>query len=169
MKLILLQRVEKLGKLGDTVTVKRGYGVNYLLSKGIALRATDENLKKFEAEKANLEALDLKHKDEAEAFCKKIDNKEIILIRQAGESGQLFGSVSARDIAEEMNDSHIKKNQIRIERPIKEIGIHPVRIQPHPDVSATILINVAKSTDEAKAQAETAKETIADSAAQPVE
>lgn len=169
MKLILLQRVEKLGRIGDIVTVKRGYGVNFLLPKGVAMRATEDNIKKFENEKASLESLDLKHKDEAEVLCKKINNKEIVLIRQAGESGQLFGSVSARDIADQVNDEHVKKNQIRIEHPIKEIGIHPVRVQLHPDVSAIVLINVAKSEDEAKAQAESAKETIADSAAQPVE
>ncbi len=169
MKLILLQRVEKLGRIGDIVTVKRGYGVNFLLPKGVAMRATKENIKKFETEKTSLESLDLKHKEEAEILCKRINNKEIVLIRQAGESGQLFGSVSARDIADQVNDEHVKKNQIRIEHPIKEIGIHPVRVQLHPDVSATVLINVAKSEDEAKAQSESVKETIADSAAQPVE
>lgn len=169
MKLILLQRVEKLGKLGDVVTVKRGFAVNFLLPQKMALRATEENLKKFEAEKAQLETLNTKHKEEADILANSIENHMIVLIRQAGESGQLFGSVSAKDIAEELNNDHVKKSHIRIERPIKEIGVHPVRVQLHPDVNATILINVAKSEDEAKAQAEAAEETVADSAAQPVE
>lgn len=169
MKLILLQRIEKLGKLGDIVTVKRGHAVNFLLPQNMALRATDENIKKFESEKASLEALNTKHKDEAEVIAKSLNEKMVVLIRQAGESGQLFGSVSAKDIADELSSEHVKKSQIRIEHPIKEIGVHPIRIQLHPDVIATVLINVAKSSDEAKAQAEEAQETIAESAAQPVE
>ena len=155
MEVILLQRVEKLGKMGEVVKVRSGYARNFLLPKKIALRATKENLSQFEKEKATLEKLNLKHKEEAEILGAKLEGTMAVLIRQASESGQLFGSVSARDIAEVLKTEHITKHNIKIDHPIKTIGIHLVRLQLHPEVSVMIKVNAAMSEDEAKAQAKT--------------
>lgn len=152
MEVILLQRIEKLGKLGDVVKVRPGYARNFLLPKKIALRATSENIAYFEKQKEGLEALNLKHKEEAEILTKKCDGSTVTLIRQASEGGQLYGSVSARDIADAMKTSQISKNNIKIDHPIKTIGIHSVRVQLHPEVMITVNVNVAMSEDEAKAQ-----------------
>jgi len=155
MQVILLQRVEKLGKLGEIVTVKPGYARNFLLPKKVALRATKENIVHFEKEKEGLEALNLKHKDESEKLAKRLEGKMVTLIRQASEGGHLYGSVSARDIAEALKQEHVTKNNVKIAHPIKTIGIHGVTLQLHPEVSVTLGVNVAMSEDEAKAQAKT--------------
>lgn len=155
MELILLQRVEKLGKMGEVVAVRPGYARNFLLPKKMALRATKENILQFETQKDALENLNLKHKEEAEILAKRLEGSIVTLIRQASEGGQLYGSVSARDISETLKQEHVSKNHIKIDHPIKTIGIHSVRVQLHPEVVLTIGVNVAMSEDEAKAQAKT--------------
>lgn len=156
MKLILLQRIAKLGQMGDVVTVKDGYARNYLLPQGKALRANDENMKRFEEQKAQLEAHNLEARSEAEAVAEKLNGQVFIAVRQAGESGQLYGSVSTRDIAEiaTENGFTITRIQVIVTQPIKTIGMHDVTIQLHPEVEATITMNVARSEDEAERQAQ---------------
>src|SRR3990167_4453024 len=127
MEVILLERIEKLGKMGDVVNVRTGYARNFLLPKKVALRATKENIAHFEQEKGALETLNLKHKEEAEVLAKRLEGTMVVLIRQASEGGQLYGSVSARDIAEALKQEHVTKNHIKIDHPIKTIGIHGVR------------------------------------------
>lgn len=163
MEVILLQRVEKLGKMGDVVKVRPGFARNFLLPKKVALRATKENIEHFGKEKDALEAVNLKHKNEAEALAKRIEGTTVTLIRQASEGGQLYGSVSARDIAEVCKQEHITKSNVRIDHPIKTLGIHAVRVQLHPEVSVILSVNVAMSEDEAKAQAETLEQVMAGS------
>lgn len=153
MQVILLQRVEKLGKLGEVVNVRPGYARNFLLPKKVALRATKENLAHVEKEKEVLEKVNLKHKKEAETLAKRLEGSIVVLIRQASEAGQLYGSVSARDIAEALNQEQVTKSHVKIETPIKTIGIHAIRVQLHPEVFITVGVNVAMSEDEAKAQA----------------
>lgn len=160
MQIILLQRIEKLGRLGEIVNVRPGYARNFLLPKKFALRATEENIAHFEKEKEVLETANLKQKEEAETLAKRIEGKEVILVRQASEGGQLYGSVSARDIAEALNQDHVTKNHIKIETPIKTIGIHPVRVQLHPEVLINVHVNVAMSEEEAKAQANVSEKVI---------
>lgn len=155
MEVILLQSQKNLGKMGDVVKVRDGYARNYLLPQKVALRATKENISYFEKEKATLETLNLKHKAEAETLGEKLENMMATLIRQASESGQLYGSVSARDIVEALKQEHITKDNVKIDQPIKTIGIHTVQVQLHPEVSIMIKVNVAMSDDEAKAQAKT--------------
>lgn len=154
MELILLQRVEKLGKLGDIVNVRPGYARNYLLPKKIALRATKENVSHFEKEKEALEKLNLKHKDEAAILAKRLEGTMVTLIRQASDGGQLYGSVSARDVADTLKQEHVTKQHIKIDPPIKTLGIHTVRVQLHPEVEINVSVNIAMSEDEAKAQAD---------------
>ena len=160
MEVILLQRVEKLGKLGEVVNVRTGYARNFLLPKKVALRATKENISHFEKEKGALEKLNLKHKEEAETLAKRLENKMVTLIRQASEGGQLYGSVSAKDIADSLKQEHVTKNNVKIDHPIKTIGIHGVRLQLHPEVVITVGVNVAMSEDEAKAQAKIAEQAL---------
>lgn len=155
MQVILLQRVEKLGPMGAVVDVRPGYARNFLLPKKVALRATKENISHFEAQKETLENLNIKHKEEAEILAGQLEGAMAILIRQASESGQLYGSVSSRDIADALKKDHITKNNVKIDHPIKTIGIHTVRLQLHPEVSVMIKVNAAMSEDEAKAQAKT--------------
>jgi large subunit ribosomal protein L9 len=155
MEVILLQRIEKLGKMGDVVKVRPGYARNFLLPKKVALRANKENIAHFDKEKANLEKLNLKHKEEAEILAGHLKDSMVTLIRQASEGGQLYGSVSARDIADALKQDHLTKSHIMIVHPIKTIGVHTVRIQLHPEVILTIRVNVAMSVDEAKVQAKT--------------
>lgn len=162
MQIILRQRIEKLGKMGDIKSVKPGYFRNFLFPRKLADLATAENIQKFEQEKVNLEQLNTKHKDEAEIAAKAIDGLMVVIIRQAGESGHLYGSVNSRDVAEEVQKSfsHVTRQQIQIAHPIKTIGIHSARVTLHPEVSVNVIVNVAKSEDEATAQAaelETAK------------
>ena len=147
MEVILLERVEKLGAIGDVVTVKNGFARNYLLPNKKALRANEANRKVFEANRAKIEA---------EKDAKKVDGKSVQLIRQASNTGQLYGSVSARDIVEalESQGAKVTKSQIVLDRPIKAIGVHEVKVALHPEVSVTVNVNVARSPEEADLQAQ---------------
>jgi len=153
--LILLERVEKLGQMGQVVKVKPGFARNYLLPQKKALRATKENLAYFESQRAQLEASNLHRKSEATEIGGKLEGLSVVLVRQAGESGQLYGSVSAKDIAEAVSEAGftIEKRQVVLERPIKSLGLHSVRIMLHPEVSVAITANVAQSAEEAEMQA----------------
>ena len=155
IELILLERVEKLGQMGQVVKVRPGYARNYLLPQKKALRATKENLTFFESQRAQLEANNLERKTEATEIGAKLEGLAVVIIRQAGESGQLYGSVSARDIAQAVTEAGftIEKRQVVLERPIKNLGLHPVRIALHPEVSVTVTANVAQSAEEAEMQA----------------
>lgn len=153
MEVILLQRVEKLGRMGDVVKVRSGYARNFLLPQKVALRATKENIAHFEKEKETLEKLNMHHKEEAEILANRLEGSMVTLIRQASEAGQLYGSVSTRNIAEALKQEHVTKDSIKIDQPIKTIGIHAVRVQLHPEVITTLNVNVAMSEDEAKMQA----------------
>ncbi|MBV9863292.1 MAG: 50S ribosomal protein L9 [Alphaproteobacteria bacterium] len=155
MELILLERVEKLGQMGQRVKVKPGYARNYLLPQRKALRATKDNLAYFETQRAQLEATNLQRKSEAAEVGEKLEGLTVVLIRQAGESGQLYGSVSARDVADAVTAAGftIERRQIVLERPIKTLGLHQVRIALHPEVSVGITVNVAQSEEEAAMQA----------------
>ena len=153
--LILLERVAKLGQMGQRVKVKPGFARNYLLPQKKALRATRENLAYFESQRAQLEANNLHRKSEATEIGGKLEGLSVVVVRQAGESGQLYGSVSARDIADAVSEAGftIEKRQVVLERPIKTLGLHSVRIVLHPEVSVAITANVAQSTEEAEMQA----------------
>ena len=155
MDVILLERIEKLGSIGDVVKVKNGYARNFLLPRGKALRANESNRKVFEANRARIEAQNAERRGEAETEAKKVDGANIQLIRQASNTGQLYGSVSARDLAEALEAAGYKvaKNQIVLDRPIKAIGMQDVKIALHPEVSVTISVNVARSPEEAELQA----------------
>jgi large subunit ribosomal protein L9 len=155
VELILLERVEKLGQMGQVVNVKPGFARNYLLPQKKALRATKENLTYFESQRAQLEANNLQRKAEATEIGSKLEGLTVVIVRQAGESGQLYGSVSARDIADAVTAAGftIEKRQVVLERPIKTLGLHPVRIVLHPEVSVTVTANVAQSAEEAEMQA----------------
>jgi len=153
--LILLERVEKLGQMGQRVNVKPGFARNYLLPQKKALRATKENLAYFESQRTQLEANNLQRKGEAAEIGGKLEGLSVVIVRQAGESGQLYGSVSARDIAEAVSEAGftIEKRQVVLDRPIKNLGLHSVRVVLHPEVAVTITANVAQSTEEATMQA----------------
>ena len=153
--LILLERVAKLGQMGQLVKVKPGFARNYLLPQKKAMRATRENLSYFESQRTQLEANNLHRKSEATEIGGKLEGLSVVIVRQAGESGQLYGSVSARDIAEAVSEAGftIEKHQVVLERPIKTLGLHSVRIVLHPEVSVLITANVAQSTEEAEMQA----------------
>ena len=155
MQVILLERVAKLGQMGDVVVVKDGFARNFLLPKGKALRASDANIKGFEAQKAQLEARNLETKSEAEAFAAKIEGQSFIVIRSASDAGSLYGSVTPRDIAEVATAEGftIDKKQIILIHPIKELGVHTVAVTLHPEVNVDISINVARSNEEAELQA----------------
>jgi len=156
MDVILLERVEKLGAIGDVVTVKNGFARNYLLPNKKALRANEANKKVFEANRAQIETDNANRRVDAEKASKGIDGKTITLIRQASNTGQLYGSVSARDLAELLAEDGTKvaKSQIVLDKPIKAIGLNEVKIQLHPEVAVTIKINVARSPEEADLQAQ---------------
>jgi len=153
--LILLERVEKLGQIGQVVKVKPGYARNYLLPQKKAMRATKENLAYFETQRAQLEASNLQHKSEAAEIAERMEGLAVVVIRQAGESGQLYGSVAVRDIAEAITAAGytVGKTQIVLDRPIKTLGLHPVRVMLHPEVGVTITANVAQSEEGARMQA----------------
>ena len=155
MQVILLERIGRLGQMGDVVTVKDGYARNFLLPRGKALRASNENKAQFETQRAQLEARDLELKKEAEAVHAKLDGKTFVTIRQAGDTGQLYGSVSTRDIAEVVTKGgfSIERGQVNLDRPIKTLGIHAVRVVLHPEVMSKVSINVARSEEEAERQA----------------
>jgi large subunit ribosomal protein L9 len=155
MKIILLEKVEKLGALGDQVEVKNGYARNYLLPTGKALRATEENIKYFEEKASELKQKNDKDVKEANKFMDKITGRTFIVIRQAGENGQLFGSVTTRDIANLLKDNdidQINKNQVSLIEPIKSLGIVEVKVNLHAEVSTTIKINIARTEEEAELQ-----------------
>jgi len=163
MEVILLERVSKLGQIGDTVKVKDGFARNFLLPNGKALRATEANKKKFEGMKAQIEAQNLERKSEAEAVAKKVDGKSVILVRQAGETGQLYGSVSTRDIADALTKqgTTVERRQIVLNAPIKVIGLHVLPVALHPEVEVKITVNVARTPDEAERQARGEDLTVA--------
>jgi large subunit ribosomal protein L9 len=155
MELILLERVAKLGHMGEVVKVKPGYARNFLLRQGKALRATDANKAKFERERAALEARNAERRSAAGEEARSLEGKSFILIRQAGESGQLYGSVSPRDIVEAAAAQGIKmdRGHVQLTAPIKTIGIYQVTVAPHPEVEVMVTVNVARSPEEAQAQA----------------
>ena len=155
MEVVLLERIEKLGQMGDVVRVKNGYARNFLLPRKKALRATKANLERFETDRAQLEATNLERKAEAESVGTKIDGESFVILRQAGEAGQLYGSVTTRDIAGSVTEGGmtVTRNQIVLDTPIKSVGLHEVRIALHPEVSITVTVNVARTEDEAERQA----------------
>ncbi len=156
MKVILLERVEGKGGLGDVVTVKDGYARNFLLPRSKALRANAANLKVFEAQRGEIEARNAKAKDTAGKSGEKLDGTSYILIRQAGESGQLYGSVAGRDVADAVNAegaSKIDRAMVALDKPIKTLGLHAVKVRLHPEVTVTVTLNIARSADEAERQA----------------
>ena len=155
MELILLQRVEKLGQMGDVVKVRPGFARNYLLPQKRALRASKQNLARFELERAQLEAQNLKRREEAERVAERVIGLSVVVIRQAGESGSLYGSVSARDIAEATTAAglSVDRQQVMLEHPIKTLGLARVRVALHPEVSIPVIVNVARSQEEAERQA----------------
>jgi large subunit ribosomal protein L9 len=155
MQVILLERIGRLGQMGDVVNVKNGYARNFLLPQKKALRATKENLARFEKERSQLEARDLELKKDAQAVAAKLEGKSFTAIRQAGDTGQLYGSVTTRDIAEIVTAGgfSIDRRQIVLDRPIKTLGIHPIRVALHPEVIVQVSLNVARTEEEAERQA----------------
>jgi large subunit ribosomal protein L9 len=155
MKVILLERVERLGALGDVVSVKDGFARNFLLPRAKALRANSANLKVFEARRAELEASNAKARTQASKAGEKLDGATYVMIRQAGESGHLYGSVSGRDVADAVNaeGGKVERQMVVLDKPIKALGVHPVKIRLHPEVAVTVNINIARSQDEAERQA----------------
>lgn len=155
MKVVLLERVENLGSIGDVVAVRPGFARNFLLPQSKALRATDNNLKLFEAQRAEIEARNAQARASASGVAEKLDGQAFVLIRSAGESGQLYGSVSARDIADAAVEAGFKvdRAQVALNTPIKALGMHQIKVRLHPEVSVTISANVARSQDEAERQA----------------
>ena len=155
MKVILLERVERLGGIGDTVVVKDGFARNFLLPRQKALRATEANQRVFEAQRSQIEARNAEAKSQAERAGEKLDGSSYILIRQAGESGQLYGSVSARDVADaiQAEGGKVERSQVSLDLPIKTLGVHEVKVRLHSEVAITVKVNVARSQDEAERQA----------------
>jgi len=156
MEVVLLERIEKLGQMGDVVSVKPGYARNFLLPQKKALRATKVNMARFETERAQLEARSLEARAEAEKVAEKLDRQRYIIIRQASDAGALYGSVTTRDVAEAATDAGftIEKRQVILDRPVKELGIYEMRVSLHPEVSVTVEVNVARSQEEAELQAQ---------------
>ena len=155
MKVILLERVERLGSLGDVVNVRDGFARNFLLPRDKALRATTANLKVFESRRSDIEANNAKARDAASKSGTKLDGSSYVMIRQAGESGQLYGSVSGRDVADAVNaeGGKVDRSMVVLDRPIKMLGVHPIKVRLHPEVTVTVNINIARSPDEAERQA----------------
>ncbi|HMM14616.1 MAG TPA: 50S ribosomal protein L9 [Parvibaculum sp.] len=155
MQVVLLERVEKLGQMGDVVRVKDGFARNFLLPRKKALRATKENIARFESQRAQLEARNLELKNEAEQVKARLDGQSFIILRQAGESGQLYGSVTTRDISLALTAGGFStdRNQVSLDHPIKSIGLREVRIVLHPEVSSNVTVNIARSEEEAQRQA----------------
>lgn len=154
MEVILLERIPRLGQMGDVVRVRDGYARNFLLPQGKALRSSEGNRKRFEQEKATLEARNLERRQEAEQVAEKLNGQNFTIIRQAGETGQLYGSVSTRDLADAITEAGfaIGRNQVGLDQPIKTIGLHTVAILLHPEVDVSVTLNVARSADEAERQ-----------------
>jgi len=165
-QVILLERVEKLGAMGDVVSVKPGFARNFLLPQAKALRATKENIAYYETQKAHLVKVNAEKKADAEKVAKAIEGKKVVLVRQAAEGGQLFGSVSSRDIAEELANAskqNITRGMVTLNQNFKTIGLFPVDVVLHPEVKIKVTVNIARSADEAEVQAKTGKAVIADS------
>ena len=162
MQVILLERIEKLGQMGDVVEVRSGYARNYLLPQKKALRATEENRLNFAEQRTELEATNLERRKDAEDISGKLDGLSVTLVRQAGEAGQLYGSVKARDVADVVGEAGFRLNrqQVNLDRPIKALGIHAVRVDLHPEVSVRVYVNVARSAEEAEVQAKTGRALI---------
>jgi large subunit ribosomal protein L9 len=156
MEVILLERVDKLGNMGEVVTVKNGFGRNFLLPQGKALRSNKANLAKFETQRAALEARNAELRAEAQTEANKIDGHKFVVIRQASETGALYGSVSTRDVADQLKAEGftIERKQIQLEQPIKELGLHEIGVVLHPEVTSTVIANVARSAEEAELQAD---------------
>ena len=163
MEVILLERIEKLGQMGDIVKVKPGFARNYLLPQAKALRSNKENLALFEARKIQLEAANLKRREEAEQISVKMEGLNLVIIRQAAETGQLYGSVTGRDVRDAIREAgyNIERRQVVLDQPLKEIGQYNIRIVLHPDVSRTIGITVARSAEEAERNAKAAAKAAA--------
>lgn len=166
MQVILMERVAKLGQMGEVVSVKDGYARNFLLPQGKALRASEANIKHFEAQKAQLEARNLETKAEAEKLAEKLDGQQFTVIRTASDAGSLYGSVTVRDAADAATENgfSIDRKQVALAAPIKELGLHRVHVVLHPEVEVTIELNVARSVEEAELQA--AGKSIAELAAE---
>lgn len=164
MDVILLERVNKLGQMGETVKVRDGFARNYLLPLGKALRANEANKKRFENERATLEARNLERKSDAQKVAEQLDGKSFIVVRSAGETGQLYGSVAARDIVDVLSAEgfNIGRNQVDLNNPIKAIGLHDVVLHLHSEVEVKVQLNVARSADEAERQAQGENLTSAD-------
>jgi len=164
MQVVLLERVEKLGQMGDVVKVKPGFARNFLLPRGKALRATKVNIARFEREKAQLEARNLELRREAEGVSVKLDGKIFNVMRQAGETGQLYGSVNTRDISDAVTAGGftVNRSQIILDKPIKDLGLHALKVQLHPEVRVKVTINVARNEDEAARQARGEKIVVKD-------
>lgn len=157
MQIILLERIENLGQMGEVVRVKPGYARNYLLPQNKAVRATEENRKRFEEQRTQLEANNLERRTEAQAIAAKLDGLSVVLIRQAGEGGQLYGSVTARDIADAITAAGftLDRQQIRLNQPIKSLGLHKVKVGLHPEVIVVVVVNVARTQEQADVQTRT--------------
>ncbi len=164
MDVILLERVAKLGQMGETVKVRDGYARNFLLPLGKALRANEANKKRFESERATLEARNLERKSEAQKVAEALDGKTFIIVRSAGETGQLYGSVAARDVMDALAGEgfNINRNQVDLNHPIKSIGLHEVTLHLHSEVEISVKVNVARSAEEAERQAKGETLTSAD-------
>lgn len=162
MEVILLERVEKLGQMGDVVSVKDGFARNFLLPQNKALRATDSNKAVFEADRARLEAENLERKSEAEKVAATMADLKVVMIRAAGESGQLYGSVSSRDLAEAIGEAGVTvaRSQVVLDRAIKTLGLHDVTIRLHPEVAVDVVVNIARSADEAQTQFDTGSAVV---------
>lgn len=152
MEVILLERIEKLGQMGDVVKVKTGFARNFLLPQKKAMRANKDNLAFFEKQRVHLEAVNLKRRDEAQAVAGKMEGLKVLMVRQAGEGGQLYGSVSGRDVADAVKAAGytIERNQVNLDSPIKTLGSYPVRVSLHPEVAVTVTVTVARSQEEAE-------------------
>jgi len=162
MEVILLERIEKLGQMGDVVNVRSGFARNYLLPQKKAVTATEESRKQFEARRAQLEAQNLERRKDAEQVASKLEGLFVVMIRQAGDAGQLYGSVNARDIAQAVTEAGftVERRQVNLDQPIKSLGLHPLRVALHPEVSVTVTANVARSAEEAKIQEETGEAVV---------
>jgi large subunit ribosomal protein L9 len=162
MEVILLERIEKLGQMGDVVNVRPGFARNYLLPHKKAVTANEESRKQFEAKRAQLEAQNLERRKDAEQVAKKLDGLFVVMIRQAGDAGQLYGSVNARDIATAVTEAGftLERRQINLDQPIKTLGLTPVRVALHPEVFVTVTANVARSAEEAKIQEDTGEAVV---------
>ncbi|MGE5547555.1 MAG: 50S ribosomal protein L9 [Solirubrobacterales bacterium] len=158
MEVILLERIEKLGQMGEVVKVKPGYARNFLLPQKKALRANKDNLAYFEKQRVQLEALNLKRREEAQAVAEKMDGLKVLMIRQAGEGGQLYGSVSGRDLADAIKEAGftVERRQVNLDQPIKTLGSYPIRLTLHPEVAVTVNVTIARSQEEAERAAQAA-------------